>query len=228
MDRMMYSQSVPYEDYLITLDEDKIEAHLLKMLSEADANEFTMREVAEYKSTLRKIDHLTISGEYKQYRASAAEAIIAANAQEMEDYEIRNPGFRAYLEQVNAQLEKPGGEIDRQLRNLFDGRNSPGPQQAARFRAMYDSLDLGSKTLHEVRHLLAVLEPAKRPKGRHSLPTPWANEIEHMGAIRLLVAGGLSVPQAARARANEEGRADAAERARTLEKLYRKRAQIRE
>ena len=73
-----------------------------------------------------------------------------------------------------------------------------------------------------------ALEKAKMKNGRPGVSPPWRNEVEAMDAMRKSCAGGLSTPCAAREAARLEGRATEASRAGYFEKLYRKKARLRE
>lgn len=228
---MMYSATITYSDYLAAGCENDIEASLLRLLEFDSDCRTTQDEIREYVEALKKIDHLKISGEYETFRDETIKAVRAANEKAERDFEAANPGWRERMEAVDRKLAQSGGEIDRQLRNLFDGLRSPDPDQKKRFIGVYDGMGLATKTYAEVEHMnvLPALERAKKPKGRHQLPTPWTNEIEHMDAMRLMVDRGVNIIDAAHERANEEGRpmANADERARTLAKLYRQRVKLR-
>jgi hypothetical protein len=76
--------------------------------------------------------------------------------------------------------------------------------------------------------VLLCLEKAKKPKGRPGVSPPWRNVVGALDAMRFAVAEGVSIPQAARDAAAREGRAEEESRARYFEKLYRKRAGLRE
>ncbi|MFV0299899.1 MAG: hypothetical protein ACK5IP_03280 [Paracoccus sp. (in: a-proteobacteria)] len=219
----MYSKEVTWQQYLLTWEESQIEEALLKDLGRDSQDEIVHRSVDQYKSALREIDRLKVSGEYDNVRNAALMAIRADKERQMDS----DPKYRARVIKIDATLRQSDGEIDRQIRNLSDGLRSPDPAQAKRFKQMYDAMELGSKAYPEIRKLLPALERAKRRKGRAPLPTPWTNEIEHMDVMRLLVASGMTIPLAARERAISEGRADAGERAKTLAKLYRQRADLR-
>lgn len=202
-------------------------ASLLHFLKSDSDCRTTQDEIREHVEALKKIDRLKISGEYEIFRDLTIKAVRAANEKAERDFEAANPGWRKQMEAMDRKLAQSSGEIDRQLKNLFDGKKSPDPDQAKRFRSMYEAMGLATKTYAEVEDLLPALERAKKPKGRHQLPTPWTNEIEHLDAMRLLVADGARVSQAARERADGEGRADSDERAKTLARLYRQRADLR-
>ncbi|WP_156127432.1 hypothetical protein [Paracoccus sanguinis] len=221
---LMFSERLSYADILVTRDENDVEAEMLKALERAD--DTGLRYLDDFKAALRKIDSLKIAGGYEEFVANTR-AIYDQERRRAEEKFLRENPHLAAARPTSDDFRK-SSVLDDQLDNLFAGLKSPDPKQAARFRSVYDDLGLANKTYPEVKSLLAVLERAKRRGGRPSLPTPWTNEIEHMDAMRLLIASGLSIPEAARQRAHQEGRAGADERARTLEGLYRQRVRLRE
>lgn len=229
MKRMMYSEGVTWEEYLLTHDENGIEAGLLKNLADDRQDDPSRREVDELKIVLRKIDQLKVSGQYESCRAAALKAIVAVNEREMEKFEKSNPGIRARLDAVDEMLRKSSGEIDRQFRNLFDGLKSPDSAQAERFKAMYETMGLATKTYADVEKLLPALERAKVTRRKPSLPTPWTNEIVAMDGMRRLLAvtDGLTIAEAARQIADQNPRAGSPNRSKRLERLYAQKMALR-
>lgn len=225
----MYSEGVTWEEYLLTHDENDIEAGLLKSLADDKQDDLFRREVEEDKTVLRKIDQLKISGQYESCRAAALKAVMAADEREMKKFYQNNPGMRGRLDAVDEMLRKPNGETDRQCRNLFDGLKSPDRAQAERFKAMYESLGLATKTYADVEKLLPALERAKVTRRKPSLPTPWTNEIVAMDGMRRLLAvtDGLSIAEAARQVADQERRAGSPNRGKRLERLYSQKMALR-
>ena len=226
MKRLMYSSDVTWEEYLLCCDENDIEATLLNCLADQPQDDLSLREIAEHRLALQTIDRTKISGDYEQCRQAALVKVRAATEQSMLAFEKANPGIGKRFEEWEADADKLA-ENGRHLSNLFAGKKSPDPAQAARFHRIYDELDMGKKTYADVEAILPMLERAKVTKRKPSLPTPWTNEIHHMDAMRLLIAAGKTIAQAAKQRADEEGRAGAVERAKTLAKLYRKRVKLR-
>lgn len=112
--------------------------------------------------------------------------------------------------------------------NLRDGMESPDNEQKKRFQSFFDAAQLKTKSFPEAQALIAVLEPAKVKKGRKSVPYPkWREDIGALDAMRLLHGNGVSIPEAARQIAQEEGLAHQDGRAKRFENLYRERLRIR-
>lgn len=221
MKKIMYEMGITYSEYLLgTYTENAIESLVLSHKESPPQNELERGERDAALDALRRIDALSIEGRYEKERA-------ALNQKIMQNPEIVK-SIQA-MRKLQSHFSKPSVNIlVEHTQNFLAGLRSPDQEQKKRFRRLADHLSLGDKTPGEIAPVLEILERAKGRKGRPSLPTPWTNEITHMDAMRLLVAGGMSIPQAAREQSKGEGRADAAERAKTLEKLYRKRIQIRE
>lgn len=219
----MFSDNLTLADSLVTTPENDLEAELLKSLQRKD--EIRQMFVVDYKAALRKIDELKITGEYEHFVAEVRLKRSEAEQRAREKFEADNPHLCG-LSSL-AGIDAPS-EVDEQLDNLFAGLRSPDPAQAQRFKAFYDGHGVAFQTYPQIKFILSVLERAKRRQGRVRLPTPWTNELEHMDAMRLLVAEGMSVSEAARERAIQEGKAGADERSRTLAKLYRQRVRLRE
>ncbi|MDA0924658.1 MAG: hypothetical protein O3A97_08680 [Proteobacteria bacterium] len=191
-------------DFLALWDEAEIEAQVLDLEIGSDRDQ---ADLAAFQQALQAIDGLKISGRYDQeiakLRGNRTESEARHHTGTARDF------ARAYA-------------------NLMAGVRSPDPEQRARFKKLMDELSLWEKVPSDVpKSILAVLEAAKRPKGRKSLIVPWANEHQHMDAMRLAVAAGQSVLDAARARAALEQTAGQTERAKTLAKLYRQKMDLR-
>lgn len=194
-------------DFLALWNEAEIEAQVLdlKMGSDRDQENLTA-----FRQALRAIDALKISGRYDQ---------------EIGKLRLNLPKSDVRYYNDKAQ------DFARAYGNLMAGLRSPDPAQRANFRKLMDELDLWEKVPGDVpKSLLPVLEAAKKPKGRKSAIVPWANEQQHMDLMRLAVAAGQSVLDAARACAADaiERNVDQTERAKTLAKLYRQKMALRE
>ena len=203
---------------LASHDETSLEQQAIDTLKDETDWNLTYRQL--FKEALRLVDALKISGRYESEKSRLAQ--IVQEAQEDTARETKER-FKRHWETPEMQ------EFLSHMSNLLAGIRSPDPEQRARFRDLMDQLELWNKTPREVPvALLRALERAKLPKGRKSIPTPWANVTEHMDAMRLAVASGDSIHEAARARAILEQTAGEAERARTLAKLYRQKMALRE
>lgn len=203
---------------LASYDETSLEEQLIGFSKRDD--EFYSEYRIAFKDALRAVDALKMSGKYPKERSRLkkiledAEEEVSHESRKAFDRRWKSPQMIEYLSHVS---------------NLLAGTQSPDPEQRTRFLALMDELGLWNKTPREVpTALLRSLERAKRPKGRKSIPTPWANVTEHMDAMRVAVADGASIYEAARTRAALEKTAGEAERARTLAKLYRQKMALRE
>ncbi len=187
---------------------DELDLERLVIEQGVPTDDFTREGLAQDKRALREIDRLKIDGTY--------------------DEERRRLFARVPDDPLNIR-----GKIDsdflRAVDNLLAGLNSSDLEQRARFRRLYEAYDLESKTPYETRDLIMVLETAKRrPKvGRPAICPPWENVVEHLDKMRLLVATGVPIPEAARNAATAEGRMQHASRAKYFEGLYRKRVALR-
>lgn len=199
-------------------DEASLEKQKIGML--ADDSDWSLTYRAVFTEALRMVDALKLSGKYQEERSRLQKIIVEAQD------EASRESHAAFTKNFNSPEMVDFKAV---LYNLLAGIRSPDPQQRARFLALMDELELWDKTPREVSvALLRALERAKLPKGRKSIPTPWANVTEHMDAMRLVVAGGLSIYHAALARAALARTAGEAERSRTLAKLYRQKLALRE
>ena len=190
-------------EVLALWDEEEIEASALDL-------EIDQPHLEAFRQALRAIDKLKMSGRYDEEIAK-----LRRNLPE--------PRSQYYTDEARGFVRDVG--------NLMSGVRSPDPEQAASFRKLMDELELWEKVPGDVpKSLLAVLEPAKKRRGRKSAIVPWANEQQNMDLMRLAVASGQSVSDAARACAADaiERNVDQAERAKTLAKLYRKKMALRE
>lgn len=229
MKHLMYSEDVTWEEYLLGADENGIEAGLLGYSADDQQDNSYRRDIEARKAVLRKIDQLKVSGQYENCRAAAVKAVLAANERAMENFEKSNPGICAQLAAIDRIIQDSNGEIDRQLRNLFDGLKSPDSAQAERFKAMYEETDMAKKTYNEVRATLNTLERAKVRRRKPSLPTPWTNEIDAMEKMRLLLAANdeMTVAEAARQADNSDPRNQSLNRNKRLERLYSQKMALR-
>ncbi len=76
----------------------------------------------------------------------------------------------------------------------MDGMESPDLDQKQRFRMFYDSAGLGSKRLRDIADFIAVLEPAKKRRGRKVENNPkWRKDTWTLDDMRLLVAEGSCI-----------------------------------
>ena len=203
---------------IASYDEMSLEQQAIGTLKDETDWNLTYRLL--FKEALRLVDALKISGRYEVERSRLAQIIQKVEKETARETKER---FKRHWQSTEVR------EFLSHYSNLLAGIRSPDPEQNARFRALMDELELWDKTPREVPvALLKALERAKLPKGRKSIPTPWANVTEHMDAMRLAVAGGDSIHEAARARAAMEQTAGEAERARTPAKLYRQMMALRE
>ncbi|SNT37511.1 hypothetical protein [Tropicimonas sediminicola] len=184
-------------------------------------SELERRELASAREALRSIDLLKTTGRYNDERSRLKKALDEDDAAAAEEFRKANPSLILRSEGV------PSRSSIGALANLFAGMDSPDRDQQARFQAHYDATGIASETLAKAMPKIAALEPAKRRRGRSKVSPPWRNVNLHLDAIRLAVAGGSSVAQAARQVAAQEAfiRADWAN---DLAKLYRKKLKLRE
>ena len=172
--------------------------------------------LVEFRMALREIDRLKIAGTYDVERERLMQFVVV---------DPQPDWFKALI----GESQTPEFIINRnRLKNLLRGLNSPDEKQCARFRTFYKAADMETKVPSESFEIIAPLEKAKMKNGRPGVSPPWRNEVEAMDAMRKSCAGGLSTPCAAREAARLEGRATEASRAGYFEKLYRKKARLRE
>lgn len=203
---------------LASYDETSLEKQAIDSLKKDDDWNLEYRQL--FKEALKAVDSLKISGAYQ------AERLRLANIIKEADKDIARESREKFNEWWHSAEMR---EFMSHVSNLLAGIRSPNLDQRARFRALMDELELWDKAPKEIPvSLLRTLERAKLSKGRKSIPTPWANETEHMDAMRLAVARGVEIIDAARVRAALEQTAGEDERAKTLAKLYRKKMALRE
>ncbi len=208
-DEPRYNDRLTMSEYRIAAC-DEIALEAIVWDGRAPRDEWEARFLEADKAALREIDRLKIAGIYEAERARLAARL--------------DPEPRVFAE-IAARLE--AGELE-PLNNFLRGLRSPDPDQRARFERLYEQADLAGKSPRECWHILSCLEPAQKPRGRPPATPPWRNVAQQLDAMRLAVAGGASIPQAARDAAAGEGRAEEESRARYFEKLYRQRAALRE
>ena len=162
------------------------------------------------KAALREIERLKLSGAYEAERARLANYL-----------EPPSPMIQRLMQRIEAGDFEP-------LNNFMDGLKSPDPDQRARFQRLYEGAELGDKTPRELWHILECLESAKKEKeGRPKAIPPWRNVLHQMDAMRLVVANGSTIPEAARQVAQDEREQGVENRAKYFERLYRQRADLR-
>lgn len=201
---LRYSEKLTVaEQQIAARDELDIEAAALDCLGSDD--DFTIQCLGEYKAALRMIDSLKIEGRYEAERARLSTHWQPVPMPSMSEERLR---------------------VLSVLGNFTAGLRSPDPEQRARFQQLKEMI--GKKTPAETWPILACLEVAKRPKGRPGASPPWRNVASYLDAMRLSVAAGATIPQAARDAADSEGRPTRENRAGYFERLYRQRAALRE
>ncbi len=196
------------EYYVAAMDELDIEAELEPR---QDGNSLEDPEDAAKRAALREIDGLKVNGEYERARARYWEDL----------------GLENYQPREGLRLPAEAQEFFKRWRNLREGLNSPDPVQRERFQKFFEAANIRDRPLQQANDLIAVLEPAKKKRGRKKETPPWRNEATALEAMRLLRHGGLSIPQAAQQVALEEGLAEEESRAKYFERLYRDRLKLR-
>lgn len=196
---MKYSDRLTLEEYRIaTCGELDIEAIALQSKCRDD--------IIAAKRALREIDRMKLAGTYDDERARLAEF-------------LDEPAFPELPDQAREDVSA--------LTNFLAGLNSPDVIQRELFRHLYDRGGLSEKSLGEALHILRPLQAAKHRKGAKQLVPPWRNVAEALDEMRLDVAAGRSIPEAARRAARAET-GGAENRAGTLERHYRARMSLRE
>ncbi len=200
---MMYDDHLSYADYLIAqIDEIEIEASLWRHPGEMGSD--------DEREALRRIDRLKIAGTYDNERKRLADLVPSTG--------IAQPSQKwlQYAERASQVWE-----------NFKAGLNSPDPDQQKRFRALYETESMGEKSLGEVVHILSVLEPARRRGKRPNAIPPWRNVFEQLDTMRLEIASGETIAQAARSVAATGGSDLENHRADYLARLYSDRVALR-
>jgi hypothetical protein len=189
---------------LAYVDELEIEAPAYD--DRGDESDIARRERNERRIALREIDRLKVAGTY--------DAVRAAIAADMPKPENRM-----------SEIARTAGNWDG-LNNLAAGLRSPDPAQRARFRAFYEEQEIADKSPREIEALLAVLERAKRPKGRRAVSPPWRDYADELDAMRMALAADPDIGIVGAARQATAGAAGE-HRARDLAKHYRDRMKLR-
>ncbi|KPP83097.1 MAG: hypothetical protein HLUCCA04_03200 [Oceanicaulis sp. HLUCCA04] len=196
-------------DYWIAhRDEQQIEAEAYGLQDSAES--FARKVRAECAETLQRIDRLIVSGSYEQERARLAAQIPS--------------GAMSAPPEITPRIQAAFDAFD----NYTAGKNSPDPDQRARFERFGLAAGLATMELHEIVPFIAALEPAKRKQGRRRHLLPWESCRTEMGWIRQSVYSGHSIPKAARLAAEKTRRAGIENRAKTLERLYRQKLKLRD
>lgn len=196
------------EYYVAAMDELDIEAEL-KPRREGDSTE-DPEDVAK-RAALREIDDLKASGEYEQARVRYWKDL------DLDKYQPKTG--------VSRSSEMQG--FFERWRNLREGLISPDPAQKERFQKFFEGAKIRELPLQQANDLIAVLEPAKKKRGRKKEIPPWRNEAMALDAMRLLRQRDPSIPKAAQKVALEEGLAEEESRAKYFERLYRERQKLR-
>lgn len=204
--------------YVAVYDEIRLEEIVFEIENQDEIENVEKMESAICKAALREIDRLKSAGEYESEIARLAS-----------DYEKRTQFFERSAK--IAQSAELGDRFEERgpLGNLLDGLRSPDQEQRARFQRLSETERFNERDPVEYWHILECLEPAKKRtrKGRPSVVPPWRNVVEHLDRMRMSVAQGASIPEAARQAAEEEGKPQAENRAKYFERLYRERAALR-
>lgn len=130
------------------------------------------------RAALREIDELKASGRYERTRARYWGNLDLDRCHLGEGL-VFSPGQREFLQR---------------WRNLREGMNSPDPAQAQSFQKFFEVGKIRERPLQQVNDLIAVLEPAKKKRGRKKESPAWRNEVVALDTMRVLCAGGLSIP----------------------------------
>ncbi len=208
-DEPRYSDKLTFLEYRIAAC-DEIDLEAIVWDERTPSNEWLRRYHEADRAALREIERLKLAGTYEIERARLATYL-----------ESPSPAHERLAQRIENDEFEP-------MRNFLVGLRSPDQEQSERFERLYCEAELADKAPSECWHILACLEKAKKPKGRPGVSPPWRNVVTALDAMRLLVASGATIPQAAREMAANEGRAAQGSRARYFEKLYRQREALRE
>lgn len=198
------------EYYVAAMEELDIEAELKPRRAGDQAEE---PEVAAMRAALREIDKLKVKGRYEQVRARYWKQLK----------------LDVYHREINLSLSPEAKLFFERWGNLQAGRNSPDPAQKERFNKFFEGAEIRERTIQEVNDLIAVLEPAKKKRGKKRVQPPWRNEVAALDAMRLLCGGDPEpdILEAARHVAREEKLAQEKSRADYFDRLYRERQSFR-
>jgi hypothetical protein len=206
---LRYNENLTYLDALIAgRDEIEIEETLWRSSKREDLDLQRYSEVE--REALREIERLKLAGTYEAERARLAAKLPPTS-----------PESIRFGERIRAGEFEP-------LQNFLAGLKSADPEQRARFQSLYEEGGFANKTPVEMWHIISCLEPAKKAKGRPNAIPPWRNVVASLDAMRLAVHAGVSIPQAARDAAEQEGRAEQENRAKYFERLFRQRQKLRQ
>lgn len=210
------------ECLIASRDEISIEAELFERDDRVERLGNNNQLTEDLRAALKAVNRLKISGQYCEERARLAVILKEDDAVMSEEFWARNPNS------THLRDAKPNPELVHLLGNLMDGLKSPNKAQQERFRAFYEAAGLADMTPRDSLALIGALEPAQKQKGRPSVSPPWRNIVSALDAMRLLVANGKTVANAARVVAAEEGRAGQDGRASYFAKNYIRREELRE
>jgi hypothetical protein len=208
MKKQGFAETLASKDYYVgCYDELEIEEGLYRLRKSGDRSGLESAEAEAMRAALREIDRLKISGDYEVERVLLRKRY--ESKPRLTDWKL-DSAFSKYWENFRA------------------GMKSTDLDQRARFLAFYHAAQLGRMLPTEIVDLIAVLEPAKRKNGRPGVSLPWSNIAWALDEMRPLVAGGASIPSAARQVAAIEAAPQEENRAKRYEKLFRDRLRIRE
>lgn len=190
-------------------DELEIEHELIRAMEQGET--WGAAPCLELRSALRQIDAWKAARVYERERTLLREKVAALLPP------LIHPDERK-MQEAEREWEH--------MANLFRGLKSPDPQERADFTALFERIRDMS-----FRDGLAFVRPLKKAKGaggRPSAKPPWRHIAPFLEQMRVDVANGTSIPGAARAAAEAEGKAQKASRAEYFEQLYRDRMRLRE
>lgn len=209
-----------YAEWLLaSRDECEIEALLCDYRGCPPDDEVSIAEMGAANAAIRLVDELICKGEYFSTRDRLRSKIEA--------HETTKKALEKMIsEQKILMADK---DLEEDLQNLFNGmKRSPDLEQRARFKEVCDYPGFRGKTPREIAPILAVMERAKGRKGRPKANPPWRYEQDNMSAMRSLIFSGVTISEAARKVASNEGRINTESRADYFERLYRQKLMLRE
>lgn len=196
---------------LVSSDELSLEDEFIGLREIVNDN-WAKRHAEEIRLVLIQIDDLKINGTYDTEVVRLWGLI---------------PPHHKFKNQIKQTKSKEFRSFVLDSKNFSKGLISPNLEQRKRFRDFYEIEGIGDRLPKDCTHIFAVMERAEGAKGRPAISPPWRNISTSLDAVRLLDAGGMTIPEASRAVAKGEGGATIESRAHRYEGLYRQRMKLR-
>ncbi|AXI45791.1 hypothetical protein C1J03_06950 [Sulfitobacter sp. SK012] len=200
------------EYYIAAMDEIAIEQGVQPRDQDGQLAASVDLEQEAMRAALQVIDLLKISGDYERERARLWDDL----------------GLARYRSGGGVKLPAALLDFAKEWGNLKNGMESPDRSEREQFRKFFEVAQLGPKSPPEIHPLISVLRRVKKRRGRTpKLKPAWLKDTDELDKMRLLHAKGMSIPEAARQVAQDEGFSQQDSRAKRFENLFRNRMKLR-